>query len=80
MATATLTQKGQITIPKKIRQKLNLKPNHKIIFVMREGQIIMKPVRDILSLRGAVPVTKEQDFNKIIQQVIKDIGEHNAKE
>jgi len=80
MATATLTQKGQITIPKKIRQKLNLKPNHKIIFVMREGQIIMKPVRDILSLRGAVPVTKEQDFNKIRQQVIKDIGEHNAKE
>ena len=80
MATATLTQKGQITIPKKIRQTLNLKANDKIVFVMREGQIIIKPVRDILSLCGVVPVTKEQDFNKIRQQVIKDIGEHNAKE
>lgn len=37
MPTATLTSKGQVTIPKKIRDKLNLKPGDKINFDIETG-------------------------------------------
>jgi AbrB family looped-hinge helix DNA binding protein len=37
MATATLTSKGQVTIPKKIRDKLGLKPGDKIDFEVDEN-------------------------------------------
>lgn len=36
MATATITSKGQVTIPKKIRDKLGLKPGDKINFELNE--------------------------------------------
>jgi AbrB family looped-hinge helix DNA binding protein len=36
MATATITSKGQVTIPKKIREKLGLKPGDKISFEVNE--------------------------------------------
>lgn len=80
MMEATLSKNGRITIPKKVRQMLNLKTNDKLIFVRREEAIVIKPVQDILSWRGVVPVAEKQDFNNIRQQMIKDIGEHNARE
>ena len=39
MATATLTSKGQITIPKEIRKSLDLKKGDKIEFQLNEGNL-----------------------------------------
>ncbi|HET8865124.1 MAG TPA: AbrB/MazE/SpoVT family DNA-binding domain-containing protein [Gracilimonas sp.] len=39
MATATITSKGQVTIPKKIREKLGLKPGDKIDFEVEKGDL-----------------------------------------
>jgi|AntRauTorcE11898_2_1112593.scaffolds.fasta_scaffold79622_1 AbrB family looped-hinge helix DNA binding protein len=36
MAKATITSKGQVTIPKKIREKLGLKPGDKLNFKVNE--------------------------------------------
>lgn len=36
MATATITSKGQVTIPKKIRDKLGLKPGDKVDFEVND--------------------------------------------
>ena len=42
---ATLTTKGQLTVPKEIREYLNLSSGDKIEFVISEkGKAIMKPV------------------------------------
>ena len=39
MATATMTSKGQITVPKEIRDDLNLVAGSKVMFVkLRSGQ------------------------------------------
>jgi len=39
MATATMTSKGQITVPKEVRDELNLTVGSKVMFVkLQEGQ------------------------------------------
>lgn len=78
MLISTITQKGQITIPKKIRDALNLKTNDQVIFVRRGDLIIVKPVRDILSLRGSIKVKNFQDYSTIRKQVKKDISRRIA--
>ena len=42
--TATLTSKGQITIPKELREKLDLKKGDKLVLVEEEGNIILRKV------------------------------------
>lgn len=46
MPTSTITTKGQVTIPKKIREKLNLKSGDSIDFeVDSRNRIIMVPAK-----------------------------------
>jgi len=80
MLTSTITQKGQVTIPKKIRDGLNLKANDKIIFVRRGDSIIIKPVRDISSLRGIIGVNDSQDFESIREKVKTEVSKRIANE
>ena len=67
MARATVTSKGQITIPKEIRDRLGLSPGDGLEFVVdAEGNLVGKPLRRsgaselagcLKHLAGAVPVT-----------------------
>jgi len=55
MPTATVTSKGQITIPVEVREALNLKPGEKIIFFPGEnGEFIVRRVGSIQDLRGCL--------------------------
>ena len=41
--TTTLTRKGQVTIPKHIRDSLNLEPGSRLIFdVSNDGQLVLR--------------------------------------
>lgn len=44
METSVLTSKGQIVVPKKIRQKMNIKPGTRIAFVEKGDDILIKPL------------------------------------
>jgi antitoxin PrlF len=53
---STLTSKGQITIPKNIRDRLRLEPGHRVEFqVDRRGQVIMRARNvDVRELKGII--------------------------
>ncbi|MGA3189526.1 MAG: AbrB/MazE/SpoVT family DNA-binding domain-containing protein [Bryobacteraceae bacterium] len=68
MPRSTITSKGQITIPKEVRDEMGLKPGDRVNFVKdRKGQILLRPLHsDFRSLRGMVksrlnrPITLEE--------------------
>jgi AbrB family looped-hinge helix DNA binding protein len=56
MATATLTSKGQITIPIKIRKALGLKTGDRIeIFEQEDGKYVLQPrTGSIMEMEGCL--------------------------
>lgn len=56
MPVSTVTSKGQITIPKQVRDQMGLKPGDRIDFVRdRKGRVTLKPMNtNFLSLRGII--------------------------
>jgi antitoxin PrlF len=56
MPTSTLTSKGQITIPKELRDRLHLKKGSRLEFVVEaSGRLILQPLNsDFRSLRGMI--------------------------
>ncbi len=51
--TATITSKGQVTIPKPIRELLK-SDSRKISFVKENDKIVIKPAPDFLSLKNSI--------------------------
>ncbi len=54
MPTATVTSKGQVTLPKKVREALRVRPGDQIDFVLEgEGEVRVRAGRfDVRDLRG----------------------------
>jgi AbrB family looped-hinge helix DNA binding protein len=54
MATATLSSKGQLVVPKAIRDALGLKPGSEVDFVVLDsGDVVLRPaVEDVRGLKG----------------------------
>jgi len=44
MQASKLSSKGQITIPREIREKVGLEPGHIVTYEVRDGVIILKRV------------------------------------
>jgi AbrB family looped-hinge helix DNA binding protein len=61
IVVSTVTSKGQITIPKEIRDRLRLQTGHQVEFqVDRQGQVIMRPRNvDVRKLKGIVRHTRK---------------------
>ncbi len=58
MSSAVLTSKGQITIPKPVRDRLGLGTGDRVEFVELEsgGFAVVSATRDVRSLKGLIPV------------------------
>jgi len=59
---STVTTKGQVTIPKEIRDLLHILPNDKVDFIVEEGRAVLVPVKTLRELRGAVPAKAGSTF------------------
>jgi antitoxin PrlF len=56
MATATITSKGQITIPKEVREALGVDSGDRVEFVAQEKGVykVVAATRDVSHLKGLV--------------------------
>lgn len=75
MSTATLTSKGQVTIPKEVRERLNLATGDRVDFVIEaDGSVRLRrlgrSIRDlagILHRPGMKPVSVEAMHESLIE-------------
>ena len=60
MEKTKITFKGQITIPKKIRNALALKEGDSLIFTVEGDHAILKPIKkkSLLDFYGTLPATR----------------------
>jgi AbrB family looped-hinge helix DNA binding protein len=73
MSEARMTSKGQITVPKDVRLKLNLKPGDRVLFIVEDdGAVRMRALnKDISSLIGILPRRKRAATLEEIEESIQ---------
>ncbi|PIS23079.1 hypothetical protein COT49_02000 [candidate division WWE3 bacterium CG08_land_8_20_14_0_20_40_13] len=80
---ATVTQKGQVTIPAQIRRRLNVRPYQKVNFVEKEDTFYIEPHRDFLSLKGSIKSKiKYSDFmadKKVLKYIANEYKKENTR-
>jgi AbrB family looped-hinge helix DNA binding protein len=74
MSTATLTSKGQLTLPKEVRIALGVGPGDRVTFVrMEDGNFAVLPAtRSVMRLKGFLkkpprPVTLDEMDEAIVE-------------
>lgn len=54
--TSKLTSKGQVTIPKSVREALGLHEGDELVFRVEDQRATISKPRDFIQLAGSVPV------------------------
>lgn len=68
----TVTQKGQITLPKKFRDSLEIKSYGKVIVEATTNYLKVYPAEDILDLAGSLIPKKRKQSLKARQKIEKN--------
>lgn len=75
MAAATLTSKGQITLPKAVRDRLGVSSGDRVEFIETEGGYLVVPAtRDIRTLKGIVPKPRQPVSIEQMKKSIAKMG------
>ena len=78
----TLTQKGQVTIPREIRSRLGLKPRDWVAFELEGDVAVVRPAKPrVLKAYGAVgPKKRPEDFRVLRAEFEKSVAGEVASE
>ena len=80
--SATVTSKGQVTIPKPIRDLLNISQNDLLVFTVKKPKtVIVNPIKtDIMSLYGSLKSNKKYiPLSEIRKQLHQELGKKYQK-
>jgi len=71
-------QKGQIVIPKVVRESVGIKPGDEIVMEIREKEVVIKPgmdpeefVESFCSVTGN-KLTKKVDLERLLEQEVEE--------
>lgn len=76
-ARARLTSKGQVTIPKRVRDALSLSEGDEIHFRVENSRAIVAKTPDFIELAGTVPVPAEKrgtPWDEVLRATHRDLG------
>lgn len=79
MATATITSKGQMTLPKDVRDDLQLEPGDQVdfvkeggVYVLRARNVRIETLAGILGKSPAGPMTPEQQDEALVDALTEE--------
>lgn len=79
---AVITDKGQVTIPKAIRQALGIQKRDRLLFRLEGDQVVLVPLRrrPLHKLYGALPATRPYPgLEAVRQETRSELGERMAR-
>ena len=72
MVSSLMTRKGQVTIPKAIRDRLGAREGERVLFVIRGDEVVLKVLRGtILDLKGSVKASSHPEDFTAIRRAVK---------
>lgn len=78
--TAKITSKGQITLPKKVRDLLHLHEGGVVVFEQEDGRIVIKPAESLLDYKGYLRGrAKPSDAETVRETARKYVGRRAGK-
>jgi len=78
MSLTRMTRKGQITLPKDVRERLGIEQSDYVVVVVDGDKAILSPVREgkLADLKGKLPVNRPR---KSVEDVRHEIGRELGK-
>lgn len=75
--TMSMTQKGQVTIPRHIRESLGLRPHDRIEFALEGDHAVLRPATSrIAALYGSVePRQRPEDFHALREEFEQGVAD-----
>jgi AbrB family looped-hinge helix DNA binding protein len=72
--------RGQITIPRALRQSLGIKPGDSVAIIQVDGELKLRPItKTIFDLVGSIRVDKALDFDAIHEEVKEYVAQKVLK-
>ena len=79
----TMTSKGQLTIPKDVRDRLNLTPGTRFYVTVRNGEVVAIPknkkLADLAGFLGTPPSGAGFNLEEIDEAIMDAIAEDDAR-
>ena len=79
---ATVTVKGQVTIPVEVRRKLDIRQGDQLLFMVEGDRIVLNQVnqRPLSELYNSLPATRSFPGHQAIRQELRtELGERIAR-
>jgi antitoxin PrlF len=81
--TATVTSKGQITIPKDVRERLGLEAGDRVVFVVQSDRdVVLKPAKtDVRELYGMLyrKGRRPRSLEEMDEGIARSLAEKHAR-
>lgn len=83
MGITTMTSKGQLTIPKEIRDELKLTPGTRFYVTIRNGQVVAVPknkkLADLAGILGKPPDGARLTVEAMDEAIMEAVGEDDER-
>ena len=70
MQVVSITSQGQISIPAKMRRELGLNERKQAFVSIEKGNVVVKPIKNLLELRGSIKTNKKPLTNKELHDIV----------
>jgi AbrB family looped-hinge helix DNA binding protein len=82
MLMSKISAKGQTTLPKDVRDALHLEPGDRILYEMKDGEIVIHSLAgNIFDHVGSVkPSTQPEDFKAVRQKVKTEVARRRGED
>lgn len=79
-ALAKVTSKGQITLPKEVRELLHIQTGSIVVFEKEEERLVVKTARTLQDFKGVLKGRQKQtDFEEMRKKAKEYVGKKGAR-